>query len=268
MEDTDNLKIYMDGISQYGLLSREEEARLAQKAQAGDEEAKKQLINSNLRLVVKIAHDFKGHGVPLTDLISEGNLGLIKAVGMFDPSKGAKLSSYAAWWIKQYMRRAIYNQSPIVRIPTQNHIKALHVRAAKRTLSAELGREPTESEIAERLNLTPRMVANAKNGLTTTIYLDAEIRNGEDSVYSEIIADPTSASPDTVAINQELSTQIHSLTEVLDSRERDIIVMRFGLDGQPPMTLDEVSKAIGRTRERVRQLQNSALQKLKQLMTE
>ncbi len=268
MEESDNLKIYMDTIQPFPLLNREEEFKLAQKAREGDEEAQEQLINSNLRLVVKIAHDFKGRGLPLIDLISEGNLGLIKAVSMFDPIKGAKLSTYASWWIKQYMQNAIRNQVRIVRVPPQNHTKALQVMYAKRKLEAELGREPTVNEIAESLKITPRVVQNAQQGMTTTIYLDAEIQPGEDSVFSDIIPDTTGDAPDNTVINQELFALIRSLADSLEERERTIIYMRFGLDGNPPMTLDEVSQSIGRTRERVRQLQNSALNKLRKSLSE
>ena len=268
MEDSDNLKIYMATIQVFPLLNLEEETLLAKKALEGDKEAQEQLVNSNLRLVVKIAHDFKGRGLPLCDLISEGNLGLIKAVGMFDPSKGAKLSTYASWWIKQYMQHAVLNQTRIVRVPPQNHTKGLQVQFARRKLEAELGREPTVEEIAKNLNLTPRMVQNAQQGLTTTIYLDAEIHPGDDSVYSEIIPDTKGDSPDDNASNSELYALVHDLADSLEEREKAIIYMRYGLDGNPPMTLDEVSRAIGRTRERVRQLQNSALNKLRKSLSE
>ena len=268
MEESDNLKLYMDTIQPFPLLNLEEETSLALKARAGNAEAKEQLINSNLRLVVKIAHDYKGRGLPLIDLISEGNLGLIKAVGMFDPSKGAKLSTYASWWIKQYMQHAILNQVRIVRVPPQNHTKALQVQYAKRKLEAELGREPTVNEIAESLKITPRVVQNAQQGMTTTIYLDAEIQPGEDSVFSDIIPDTTGDAPDNTIITHELHDMLRPLADSLDERERTIIYMRFGLDGNPPMTLDEVSQSIGRTRERVRQLQNSALKKLRKSLSE
>ena len=268
MEDTDNLKLYMTSISKFKLLDPEEEKQLATEARAGNAEAKKTLINANLRLVVKIAHDFKGYGLPLTDLISEGNLGLIKAVELFDPSKGAKFSSYSAWWIKQSMRRAISNQAHLVRVPVQSQQKSLRVNAVRRRLANELGRQPTEEEIAKCLNFTPRMVANAKNGLTTTIYLEAEIQKGEDGTYSDIIPDATADSPEDIVINKELTTSLHLVSSSLDAREWEIITMRYGLDGRPPMTLEQVSAAIGRTRERVRQLQNSALKKLRRLLSE
>ncbi len=268
MEQLDSLKVYMDTIQAFPLLSREEETELAKKALAGNKDAQEKLINSNLRLVVKIAHDFKNRGLQLLDLISEGNLGLIKAVSMFDPSKGAKLSTYASWWIKQYMQHAILNQVRIVRVPPQNHTKALQVQYAKRKLEAELGREPTVQEIADSLKLSPRVVQNAQQGMTTTIYLDAEIQPGEESVFSDIIPDTTGDAPDDAVINHELYDMLHSLAEDLDPRERQIIYMRFGLGGGAPMTLDEVSQSIGRTRERVRQLQNSALKKLRKCLTE
>ena len=268
MEDADNLKVYMDSISQYQLLSQEEEKRLALAAKAGDSEAKTKLINANLRLVVKIAHDFKRRGLSLNDLIAEGNVGLMKAVNMFDPSKGAKLSSYAAWWIKQSMRRAILNQTHLVRVPLQNQQKSMKVVAERRRLSAELGRTPTEEEIAESLNLTPRMVANARNGIITTIYLEAQIGKDSDGTYADIIPDSTADSPEEIVIGDELSTGLLDVSATLDSRERQILTMRFGLDGRPPMTLEQVSAAIGRTRERVRQLQNNALKKLREKLSE
>jgi len=263
LSDNDTMKLYMQHIGQYPLVTPEEEVDLAEEIKDGSEAARVKLIRSNLRLVVKIAHDFKGLGLPLLDLISEGNIGLMRAVEKFDPSKGAKLSSYAAWWIKQSMRRALANQSRTIRIPVQSATKISKIQNARTQLREELGREPTNGEIAEIVNLTERTVSGLRLGKTTTISLHDPIQQGEEGEFRDIIPDESSTSPDEVVQDDETLHHMLKLVSFLDQRERSILQLRFGLDGERPHTLEEVSRIIGRTRERIRQIQNQALEKLR-----
>lgn len=266
LTNNDTMKQYMRNIGEYQLVTTDEEAVLAEKIAKGDDEARQKLINSNLRLVVKIAHDFKGLGLPLLDLISEGNMGLMRAVEKFDPSRGAKLSSYAAWWIKQAMRRALANQPKVIRIPVQSACKISKIQAARQKLTEELGREPTDKEIAKEVGFTERTVTGLRLGHAATISLQDPIQNGDDGEYHDIIPDEKTKAPDHIIQDEETINHTMELVKQLDERERTILTLRFGLDGSKAKTLEEVSKAIGRTRERVRQIQNQALEKLRKLL--
>ena len=268
LSDNDTMKMYMQHIAQYALVTPEEEVELAAQIKAGSETARIKLIRSNLRLVVKIAHDFKGLGLPLLDLISEGNIGLMRAVEKFDPSKGAKLSSYAAWWIKQSMRRALANQSRTIRIPVQSATKISKIQNARAKLREELDREPTNAEIAEAVNLTERTVSGLRLGKTTTISLHDPIQQGEEGEFRDIIPDDSTTSPDEIVQDDETLHHMLELVQHLDGRERKILILRFGLDNERPHTLEEVSRIIGRTRERIRQIQNQALEKLRLMIEE
>jgi RNA polymerase primary sigma factor len=262
------MKLYMQNIGQYSLVTREDEVVLAAEIADGSEAARTKLIRSNLRLVVKIAHDFKGLGLPLLDLISEGNIGLMRAVEKFDPSKGAKLSSYAAWWIKQSMRRALANQARTIRIPVQSASKISKIQGSRTKLLEKMGREPTDKEIAEDINLTERTVTGLRLGKTTTISLHDPIQHGEDGEFRDIIPDDKTVAPDTIIQDEETLTHMLNLVSRLDERERTILQLRFGLNGERARTLEEVSQTIGRTRERVRQIQNQALEKLRCMLDE
>lgn len=263
LSENDSLKLYMEQIGQFGLVTRQEEADLAEEIKAGSLEARQRLIRSNLRLVVKIAHDFKGRGLPLVDLIAEGNIGLIRAVEKFDPSKGAKLSSYSAWWIKQSMRRAIANQSRTVRIPIQSAGKLSKIHTARTILREELKREPTDAEVARHAGLTMRTVTTLSSVKSGTVSLDAPIRDGEDGQLGDLVADDDASRPDQEMDDNDHLTQMLSLIQHLQKREQIVIQRRFGLNGYNRHTLEEVSSIIGRTRERVRQIQNQALEKLR-----
>lgn len=265
---TDTMKAYMQEIGQIPLVSREEEVDLAAQIAAGNAEARHKLIQSNLRLVVKIAHDFKGLGLPLVDLISEGNIGLMKAVEKFNPLKGAKFSSYAAWWIKQSMRRALSNQSRTIRIPVQSAGKINKIKATRIKLTEELGREPTDTEIANHLDFSERTVTALRLAELRTFSLQDPIQQGEDSVFQDIIPDAGAATPDEMLCDLEMLRRLKGLIDRLDDREKLILILRFGLDGARPKTLEEVSRIIGRTRERVRQIQNQALKKLRRYIDE
>ena len=265
---SDTMKAYMREIGQIPLVSRDEEVDLAAEIAAGSENARAKLIQSNLRLVVKIAHDFKGLGLPLLDLISEGNIGLMKAVEKFDPTKGAKFSSYAAWWIKQSMRRALSNQSRTIRIPVQSAGKINKIKGARVKLTEDLGREPTDTEIAAHLDFSERTVSALRMAELRTFSLQDPIQQGEDSMFQDIIPDFSTNTPDEMISDFETLKQLKKLIDRLDDRERMILMLRFGLNGARPKTLEEVSKIIGRTRERVRQIQNQALTKLRTFIEE
>ena len=268
----DTMKVYMGEIGQISLVTKTEEAELADAIHCGSgelhDEARSTLIKANLRLVVKIAHDFKGLGLPLLDLISEGNIGLMRAVEKFDPIKGAKFSSYAAWWIKQSMRRALANQSRTIRIPVQSAGKINKIKSVRMKLTEELGREPTDSEIAEHLDFSERTVAGLRLADLRTFSLHDPIQQGEEGEFQDIIPDRRAMTPDQILGDVESVGRLLTLLDELEDRERLILKMRFGLDGYRARTLEEVSQAIGRTRERVRQIQNQALVKLRTLLAD
>ncbi|HBM15621.1 MAG TPA: RNA polymerase subunit sigma-70 [Lentisphaeria bacterium] len=264
------MKVYMQDIGKISLVTKDEEVELAADIHGDDphasERARAILIKANLRLVVKIAHDFKGLGLPLLDLISEGNIGLMRAVEKFDPAKGAKFSSYAAWWIKQSMRRALANQSRTIRIPVQSAGKINKIKSMRLKLTEELGREPTDAEIAERLEFSRRTVSGLRLADLRTFSLHDPIQQGEDGEFQDIIPDSATQTPERILGDMESVDRLKDLIKELDEREKKILRMRFGLDGEKPRTLEEVSQEIGRTRERVRQIQNQALTKLKSML--
>ncbi len=268
----DTMKVYMQDIGQISLVTKKEEVELAAAIHGNNEQAhddaRSILIQANLRLVVKIAHDFKGLGLPLLDLISEGNIGLMRAVEKFDPAKGAKFSSYAAWWVKQSMRRALANQSRTIRIPVQSAGKINKIKSVRMKLAEELGREPTDAEIAKHLDFSERTVAGLRLADLRTFSLHDPIQQGEDGEFQDIIPDRKAMTPDQILGDVESVDRLLDLLEDLDGRERLILQMRFGLDGSRARTLEEVSQQIGRTRERVRQIQNQALTKLKTMLAD
>ena len=268
----DSMKVYMHDIGQISLVSKDQEVTLAAqihgKNHDSHDEARATLIEANLRLVVKIAHDFKGLGLPLLDLISEGNIGLMRAVEKFDPSKGAKFSSYAAWWIKQSMRRALANQSRVIRIPVQSAGKINKIKSVKMKLAEQLGREPTDEEIAANLGFSGRTVTGLRLADLRTFSLHDPIQQGEDGEFQDIIPDQGAMSPDRILGDEDSVHRLLSLLSQLDERERLILQLRFGLDGKRPKTLEEVSQEIRRTRERVRQIQNQALAKLRAMLAD
>ena len=264
----DSLKSYMKDISRYPRISIQDEIRLAEMIHSSDPELKNQasetLILSNLRLVVKIAHDFKGIGLPLMDLISEGNIGLMRSVSKFDPSLGAKFSSYASWWIKQSMHRALSNQPKIIRIPVQTGAKMRKIRQARIKLTAKLGREPLDSELAEELHYSKRTVTMLRNAESSTFSLNDPIKSGENDTFEELIADPNAKSPEKLISDADSMERLRDALAQLDPREYEVIMLRFFKF----KTLEEVSIIIKRTRERVRQIQNQALSKMRQFLAD
>ncbi len=263
----DSMKIYIREINLYPLLTIREEKALARVIH-GKNEKKRQaamqtLVQSNLRLVVKIAHDFKGLGLPLNDIISAGNIGLLRAVEKFEPAKGAKFSSYAAWWIKQTIHRSIYNQARTIRIPIQSLKKLAAIKRMENKLAVQLGRSPSDAEIAETLNYSSRTVAMLRYHNSDVTSLNAPIQAGEEGTLEELVPDMSAQTPDTILCDSDDRKHLKTLFAKLNERERQILEMRY----YKKQTLEEVSRQIGRTRERVRQIQTQALQKLRMLMT-
>ena len=239
-EDSDTgIKIYLREIGQIPLLTPDQEIELAAKIKKGDREARALMIRSNLRLVVKIAHDYANLGLPLLDLISEGNIGLMKAVERFDPAKGGKLSTYAAWWIKQSIKRALANQSKTIRLPV--HLVDIGIASGK--------------------------VSQLKTVSIRPASLDAPISDDDSTEFGEIVGDEEAQTPFELLRDKNLRNEVGGLLDVLDDREKKIIFQRFGLDGGKPKTLEEVGKKFGVTRERIRQLQNIALSKLRRALS-
>src|SRR5216110_1807483 len=266
-EGDSGLSKYLREIGQIPILTPEQEIELAAKIKRGDKEARALMIRSNLRLVVKIAHDYANLGLPLLDLISEGNIGLMKAVERFDPAKGGKLSTYAAWWIKQSIKRALANQSKTIRLPVHLVDKIAKVRRVSLQMSDELGREPTDEELGEEIGIASGKVAQLKSLGIRPTSLDATIGDDDSAEFSEIIGDEDAETPFELLRDKNLLHEMDGLLEVLDKREKKIIAQRFGLNGGKPKTLEDVGKDFGVTRERIRQLQNIALAKLRRALS-
>ncbi|MDH4445081.1 MAG: RNA polymerase sigma factor RpoD/SigA [Akkermansiaceae bacterium] len=265
-ESDSNLKLYLREISKTPLLTVEEEKALAERIMAGDQKARDQMIKANLRLVVKIAHDYSGYGLSLNDLISEGNIGLMNAVERFDPEKGGKLSTYGAWWIKQSIKRALANQSKTIRLPIHMVDKIARMRRIAAILNEDLGREPTDEELATELGLPRQKIAMLKQAAQRPTSLDAPIHEGEATELGEMISDESASDPLELLTDKNLQEQIGGLLSVLNDRERHIINNRFGLSGLKPMLLEDVGREFGVSRERIRQLQNSALEKMRKAL--
>jgi RNA polymerase primary sigma factor len=261
------IKLYLREIGHIKLLTPQEEIDLAARIKKGDREARTLMINANLRLVIKIAHDYANLGLPLLDLVSEGNIGLMKAVERFDPAKGGKLSTYAAWWIKQSIKRALANQSKTIRLPVHLVDKISKINRVASQMSEELGREPTDDELAEEVGLSPRSVSQLKTASIRPASLDAPINEDDSTELGELVGDVDARTPFEFLRDRDLRDELPELLALLDQRERFIIFQRFGLDGARPRTLEEVGKKLGVTRERIRQLQVIALMKLRRALS-
>jgi RNA polymerase primary sigma factor len=267
--DRDSLQLYLREIGKTALLTREEEVALFKRIRQGDAAARQHMIQANLRLVVKIAMDFKDFGLPLLDLISEGNVGLIKAVDRFDPNKGGKLSTYAGWWIRQSVQRALANQSKTIRLPVHLIAKISKMRRTARTLSEGLGREPTNEELARELVLPVHKVAHLRSVSVQPASLDAPVGDEADSSsLGEIVRDENAVNPSDRLREKSASEDLKLVVDSLDQREAEIIKLRFGLEGRTEMTLQEVGERFHVTRERIRQLEHLALMKMRRLMAD
>lgn len=264
----DALQLYLREIGQVQLLTPKEEIALARRIKRGDKAAREQMIKANLRLVVKIARDYDGLGLPLLDLINEGNIGLMKGVERFDPRKGAKLSTYASWWIKQSILRALANQSKTIRLPVHVVDKMAHIRRAERKLREVLDRDPTDEEVADALGLNPRRVRQYRQASRAPVSLDAPLGDDESSRVSEVVADPNAALPFDRLIRETDRNLVREVLATLTRRESAILALRFGLNDGRPKTLEEVGEHFGVTRERIRQIQEEALKKLRAGMEE
>ena len=262
-----NLQLYLQEIGKTPLLTIAEEVTLARRIRRGDKAARDHMISANLRLVVKIAMDYKDFGLPLLDLISEGNIGLIKAVERFDPRKGGKLSTYAAWWIKQSIKRALANQSKTIRLPVHLVDKISKMRRTAMQLTEQLGREPTDEELAIELQIPTAKVAHLKSVSVRPASLDAPIGDdGNSSTFGEIVGDENAVSPYEGLREKNLSHDLSEMVNSLDQREAEIIKFRFGLEGRDELTLEEVGRKFHVTRERIRQLEYLALNKMRRAM--
>lgn len=263
---------YMRNIIDYSLLSQEEETQLAEEIRSDDpqvhEEAKAKLIKANLRLVVKLASEFVNRGVSKHDLIAEGNIGLMIAADKFDPSKGAKFSTYSTWWIKQYMRRAIAAQSRTIRIPAQSIDKISKIQRAQKEFMQENDRMPSDEEIALMIDLNPKTVSELRRVNLNTSSLNELIKEGETDEIGSLIADTMASEPDNMLGHAESMESLNEMISQLTPREREILNMRYGLEGGKILTLEEVGEAVGCTRERVRQIQNKAIRKLQRMHME
>jgi RNA polymerase primary sigma factor len=261
--DESSLDQYLKEISAYKLLNREDEVDLAQRIRKGDEEALDKLVRSNLRFVVSVAKKYQNQGVALSDLINEGNLGLIRAAHKFDETKGIKFISYAVWWIRQAILQALAEQSRIVRVPL-NRAGALH-RIGKRSamLLQELGREPTVEELADELDISEDEVRRTLSLSQTHLSLDAPLTPGEDNRLIDYLPDQFAAGPDDETYDRALLDSVEEALGSLKDREAKILRLYFGLDSQEPMTLEEIGSLLGITRERVRQIKEKALLRLR-----
>jgi RNA polymerase primary sigma factor len=265
-ESGNAIQVYLREIGRTPLLTPQEETELAVRVKRGDKRACARMIKANLRLVVKISHDYENLGLPLLDLISEGTIGLMKAVERFDPKKGAKLSTYAAWWIKQSIRRALSNQSKTIRLPVHVVDKMQKMNRVSLKLFQRLGREPTDAELADLLDLTPAKVAHLRTVAVRPASLDAAIGDDDGTRFSDIIEDTEAMTPFELLKAKTMRQEIRQQLRHLSPREAEILTLRYGLNGQEPQTLDVVGTKFKITRERVRQIQEIALTKLRRLV--
>jgi len=267
-EERSPIRYYLDQIGKTPLLTLEQETALARRVLKGDEEARQQMIQANLRLVVRIAKDYDNFGLSLMDLISEGNFGLIKAVERFDPDKGGKLSTYASWWIKQAIKRALATSGKTIRLPVHMVDRIAQMRRVTNQLAAELGREPHNEEIAMAMEIPLAKVVHMKSVANRAASLDQPVGEEGDATLGDLVKDESERTPFETLRGKSDNDEIATMLAALEPREAEILTHRFGLNGESPLTLEEVGERFKLTRERVRQLQQSALMQLRRIMTE
>ena len=267
-EERSPIRYYLDQIGKTPLLTLEEETALARRVLKGDEAARQKMIQSNLRLVVRIAKDYDNFGLSLMDLISEGNFGLIKAVERFDPDKGGKLSTYASWWIKQAIKRALASNGKTIRLPVHMVDRIAQMRRVTARLTAEIGREPHNDEIALAMEIPLAKVVHMKSIANRAASLDQPVGEEGDATLGDLVKDESERTPFETLRGKSDNAEIAEMLGALEPREAEILTHRFGLNGESPLTLEEVGERFKLTRERVRQLQQSALMQLRRIMTE
>ena len=260
--------LYLREIGQTPLLTPREEIELARRIRKGDRRAREQMIKANLRLVVKIARDYESYGLPLLDLINEGNIGLMKGVERFDPKKGAKLSTYAAWWIKQSIKRALANQSKTIRLPVHVVDKLFQLRRTASKLEEVLGREPSDDELAAELGYSVARVKQLRRAAVRPTSLDAPIGDDDTNRVSDVVKDENADTPYEQLEEKTNNALVHEMIGTLDAREQAILRQRFGLDGDDRKTLEKIGEQFGVTRERIRQIEEIALRKLRKRLQE
>ena len=261
-----SLRLYLREISETPLLSIQDEIDLAALIQRGDAAARERMITANLRLVVKIARDYEGMGLPLLDMVNEGNMGLMRAVERFDPTKGAKLSTYAAWWIKQSIKRAVANQGKTIRLPVHLVDRVAKIRRAALKLHEELGREPSDAEVADVMGMSAARVTELLTASCRPASLDAPVGDDEDTRFADLVRDENSETAFESLDESTRHDMILELLERLDDREISVIRERFGLNGRNEQTLEQIGHRFGVTRERIRQIEAGALRKLRKLV--
>lgn len=260
---TDPIREYLKEIGSIPLLTQEQEQDLAKRKSEGDAEAGKKLVEANLRLVVSIAKRYTGRGMSFLDLVQEGNIGLMKAVEKFDYTKGYRLSTYATWWVKQSVTRALADQSRTIRLPVHMVEAVNRIRKAQRALAVKLGREPSNEEIGKEVGMSEKRVTELMQSSGDTVSLETPVGDEDGSNLGDFVADDSNASTEEKAESVFLREEIEQMLQGLNPREREVIILRFGLESGHPLTLEEVGKHFKVTRERIRQIETAALRKLR-----
>lgn len=258
-----SIKIYMREMGQFSILSADEEVKLAHRIAEGDQSAKNELVEANLRLVVSLARHYQGCGLSYQDLIQEGNIGLIKAAEKFDVSKGFRFSTYASWWIKQALSRAIADQSRTIRIPVHMTENINKFKKTERELLSKLNREPKVKEIADAMGISEKQAKEIQSYIVEPTSLDIQVGDDDDTTIGSFIEDTHFVNPESAYIKESNGDVVNAVLDTLSDREANILRLRFGIGGKKAMTLEEVGKEYGLTRERIRQIEAKALRKLR-----